>query len=284
MSSESGLLGLLLRTGRQLQNWAQENPEAIAKILLWAEEGDSSRSSADGESSARSFADLILPANWMTLRLGVLNRARHLMTETGICLAWVPGPDVIESIVGASTKEERDQVLIANSDSILDDIEHVVAEVNNPQLLELRSGAEEAVSAFEGGLCMASQAMSAAVITAVLEDHYGFKRFDEARRVFDTEHPNTASVWSSRRIAVQWAIRQAILGPHQRPVDGGFSRHLTAHSVNRTQYNEPNALNALLLAAGSLRELQEIYCVGKRGFAVTAHLQRLTAGTSTAPV
>jgi hypothetical protein len=280
MAPSNKLVETLLRVAKETQRWMKENPEATAKILLWLEEGNRRQSSAEEVMAGRAIVDLFIPSNWRSLRIGVVNRAQLLMVETGICLAWVPGPDVIEALLRASNKEERDETLLTHTDSIVTAVEDVLAEVGHPGLTELTQGVLEAVAALDSGLPMASQAMSAAVITSVLQDHYGFKKFDEARAFFDNEHPGVASMWSSRRALVQWALRHAILGPHQRPADGSFSRHLTAHTVTSAQYTKANALGALLLAAGAVREMQEIYWVGKSGFAATPYLQQLTAASA----
>lgn len=277
MAERKGLLGMLLQLGMEIQRWMETNPEASAKIMLWLEESNARGLASENEQPVRSFFDLILPANWRSLRIGVLNRAQQLMIDDGICLAWVPGPDVLEAIVAAPTREERDQVLVEKADAILRDIDQVVEEVRQPQLDETKAVLIEAVGAFRAGYQVPAQSTAATVITDLLENHYGFRRFAEARDFFDNEHPERAGFWSSRRAAVQWVLRAAILGPHQRTGNGGFSRHLTAHSASRTQYTEAHALEALLLAAGSLREMQEIYRVSEYGFAATPHLSQLTA-------
>jgi hypothetical protein len=45
------------------------------------------------------------------------------MSETGLCLVWIPEADVIAQLLGALGKEERDVVLVRNSDRILTSVE-----------------------------------------------------------------------------------------------------------------------------------------------------------------
>jgi hypothetical protein len=258
--------------GARLQRWLDENPEAWAKIQLWFEESSHPPQAERG--LAGSFLDQLLPVNWQTLRIGQLQAAQRLMEETGICLVWVPRAEVIQALLSCANKPEREQALLKHAEEILADIDAILAAASHPQIRELKESGAEAVAAFRSGYERASQALSAAVVSAILEDHYGFEGFGHAREAFEAERPTDVGVWSSRRVSIQVALHRAILRSDQMPPDGGFNRHLTAHSVDGEQYSRPNTLSALLLAAGSLRELQEMYRIGERGFAPTPQLRQ----------
>jgi len=266
----TGLGELITALGR----WVEANPEAVAKILLWLQESERRQVSPDG-SSGRSFLELILPANWIGLRAGVLEKAQQVMVETGVCLAWAPNAQVIEALVRAPDEATRDKELLRHATLILEDLEAVLAEVESPYLGELKEGLSQAVVAYRAGLPMPAQAMAAAIVTTVLEGHYGFEHFKNARQSFGEERPEAAGIWSSRRASVQWAIRMSILNQQHRPIHGRFNRHLTAHDLDSGQYDEVNALTGLLLAGGSLRELQEMYWLAERGGAVSYSLRPL---------
>jgi hypothetical protein len=271
----------LRELGSRFQRWLDENPEALAKIQLWLEE--SSHPSQAERGLAGSFLDQLLPVNWQTLRVGEPQEAQLFMEKAGVCLVWVPRAEVVQTLLVCADRPEREQALLDHAEVILADIEAALAAVSHPQIGELKESAIEAVAAFRGGHPRASQALSAAVISAILEDHYGFEGFGKARKAFEAERPSEVGVWSSRRVSVQVALHRAILRSDQMAADGGFNRHLTAHSVDGEQYSRPNALSALLLAAGSLRELQEMYRIGERGFAPTLRLRQATAPRPTPP-
>jgi hypothetical protein len=272
------VVGTLIEVAKKLNEWIKANPEAIAKMLLWLQEQED-KGGAERDRDGRSFYELILPANWRTLRAAVLERAQRLMVETGLCLVWVPNAEVIEALVQAPNKAARDQELVHNADSILEDIEGAGEEVLSPHLADLKAGLAQGVDAFRLGLSMPAQAMSAAIVTTILEGHYGFERFGQARRAFGEEHPDEVGLWSSRRASIHWGLRTAILNKQQRPTDGGFSRHSTAHDVGGGQYSQSKALEALLLAAGSLRELQETYWLAERGYVGNYPLRPLAEKT-----
>lgn len=256
--------------------WAERNPEAVARLKLWAVDLAEAPPEHGLLGLLRAFFLGIAPPNWQALPAGMGLKADELMSETGICLVWVPEADVIAQIVGASGKEERDAVLVRNSDRILASVERVLVEVAHPQLRFLRESAIEAVHAARAGYFGASQALSAAILTGVLEEHYGFS-FGLARKAFEAEPPASAGLWSHRRALVQRAIQLSILRSDSRSADGGFNRHITGHGSDLEHLSEPHSLEALMLVGGTLRELQVVYRVAECGFAPTPQLERHAA-------
>lgn len=256
---------------RRFTEWADRNPSA-ARELEWVLQQLASPP-PDGEADLGPVERLyrrLFPPNWLSLRVGEQNRARRVMLETGICLAWVPPPDVVRAVIRTHTKAERDAALLANERAILDDVERVVSEVSDPRLTEARDAARESAASFEAGNRRASQALCASAISAVLADHFGVSRFDEARRRLGKEHPASTSPRLLRRAHVQWALRTAIALTWIEPRPDGFNRHLTAHSLDRDQFTDAHALAALMLLVGTLRELEEFYVVGDNGFPLLA--------------
>ena len=203
-------------------------------------------------------------------------RGRPAESETGLCLVWAPEADLVARLVGAAGKEDRDAVLVRNSDPILTSIERVVAEVVHPELRLLRESVIEAVHTARAGYFGASQALSAAILTSVLKEHYGFS-FRLARRAFDTEPPAAADIWSHRRALVQRAIQLSILNSHKHSPDGGFNRHITGHGSDLNHLSEPHSLEALMLVGGTLRELQVVYRIAECAALLLRH------GSSTTP-
>jgi hypothetical protein len=220
----------------------------------------------------QSFLLNFAPPNWCSLSPGSLAEADRLVCETGICLIWVPGPEVVAKLVEASDKATRDAILVDYKDQTLDSIDARLVEVMHPELAELRRLAAEAAKAARLDLPGPAQALAATVISAIVNDHYGFS-FGLARREFETEPPTTAGFWSHRRALIQCSLQHAILKSDDRPADGGFNRHLSSHGSMPSHYGEGHAIEALLLMTGALRELEESYLIAERGFAISAPLQ-----------
>ena len=116
----------------------------------------------------------------------MVQKADTLMSETGLCLVWVPDADIVIKLVEAADRGDRDAILELNSDRILGSIEAAIEEVVHPQLRALRDTTAEAAQAARSGFFGASQTLSATVLTGILEDHYGFS-FGLARQAFDAE-------------------------------------------------------------------------------------------------
>lgn len=258
----------------RFQRWAAANPEAIARLMVWLRDQRSQESDEPGLLAlGRSFLLNIAPPNWQSLPTGAHVQVDRLICETGLCLVWVPDAEVIVGLIRAPDKESRDEVLLTSADRILDSVLARTDEVNHPELAGLRELAVEAVETHRSGFFAASQTLAAAILTGVIEDHYGF-RFVAAREAFDAEPPARAGLWSHRRALVQRAIQIAIVPSKFRREESGFNRHLTSHGTDTAHYEEARAIEALMLMAASLRELNETYRIAEMGFGASPRLEK----------
>ncbi len=260
---------------QHLGDWIERDPEGAARIALWLEEELGSAEEAGAPADVfRSFVEGFVPRNWWPLTIGMQGQAQRMMAETGICLVWVPPAEVVEAIVCAKNKEDRDKILLANAEEILDAVELTLSEATHPQLEVTVAGARAALAAQRAGFGGPAQSHTASVLGEVIEGHYGFDDFGDARRAFKRELPTAAGLWSVRRATVQQAILMAIIQSKYRVPDAGFNRHLSAHGVDPRQFCEPHAIEGLMLLAGAVRELHEIYRVADRGFGPSPRLDQ----------
>jgi hypothetical protein len=257
-----------------LQRWAAANPEAIARLMVWLHDQRRQETDESGLLTlGRSFLLNIAPPNWQSLPAGAHVQVDRLICQTGLCLVWVPDAEVIVGLIRAPDKESRDEVLLTSAERILDSVLARTDEVNHPELAGLRELAVEAVETHRSGFFAASQTLAAAILTGVIEDHYGF-RFVAAREAFDAEPPARAGLWSHRRALVQRAIQIAIVPSKFRREESGFNRHLTSHGTDTAHYEEARAIEALMLMAASLRELNETYRIAEMGFGASPRLEK----------
>jgi hypothetical protein len=258
----------------RFQRWASANPEAIARLMVWLHDQRHQETDEPGLLTlGRSFLLNIAPPNWQSLPAGAHVQVDRLICETGLCLVWVPDAEVIVGLIRASGKGSRDEVLLTSADRILDSVIARTDQVNHPELAGLRELAVEAVETHRSGFFAASQTLAAAILTGVIEDHYGF-RFVAAREAFDAEPPARAGLWSHRRTLVQRAIQIAIVPSKYRREQSGFNRHLTSHGTDTAHYEEARAIEALMLMAAALRELNETYRIAEMGFGASPRLER----------
>ena len=123
---------------------------------------------------ARSFVLNIAPPNWQSLPPSTHTKVDQLICRTGLCLVWVPEADVIMRLLRTPSKEARDDLLLDSASLILDSINARLDEVTHPELAGSRETAREAVEAYHSGFIAPSQTAAAAVISGVIEEHYGF--------------------------------------------------------------------------------------------------------------
>ncbi|HET6571927.1 MAG TPA: hypothetical protein VFG58_10625 [Solirubrobacterales bacterium] len=280
------LAGLHKRLWSSFQRWAAENPEAIARLWVWINDARTEDKSEPGlVTLVRSFVLNVAPPNWQSLPPSAHTEVDQLICRTGICLVWVPEADVIMRLLRALSKEARDDLLLDSAPLILDSITARLDEVAHVELTGLGELAREAVEAYRSGFIAPSQTAAAAVVSGVIEEHYGFK-FGPAREAFEAETPATAGLWSHRRALVQRALQIAIVNSWRAPKDGQFNRHLTSHGNDPAHYSEVHAIEALMLMAGALRELNETYRVAEMGFGpspqLTAYAEKRAAAQRSA--
>lgn len=274
-SEPTWLRGILDRVG----DWANQNPKS-AEYLLWALETASTP--ADGENGQPAVERLfnrVFAPNWWPLRMGAQTAIRQMMLETGLCLAWVPRPEVLNALLGTTSKADRDAVLIAHEAAIIEDIERVLDEVHHERLAAVAAAGQEALDCFRAGHRRGAQTLCATAISDLLDKHFGLESFSVARDRLATEDPNEIDVRAYRRSSVQLTLRAAILTSWAEDAQEGFNRHVTAHTLDAKQFTHAHCLAALLLLTGVLRELHELYTVGDNGvpFIASASVVDLSA-------
>jgi hypothetical protein len=137
---------------RHIGEWIERNPEGAARIALWLEDQmEPSEEAGAPPDLIRSFIQALVPCNWWDLSIGMRVQTQRFMAETGICLVWVPPAEVVQALISAKAKEERDEVLTANAALILDAVGQALSEATHPQLAVTESAAREALAAPAGG-------------------------------------------------------------------------------------------------------------------------------------
>jgi hypothetical protein len=249
----------------QLGTWVEENPTRAETLFWFLLHGTAAPDEGEPRMSfIERVSRRLVPANWWELPIGAQERARKQMRTGGICLIWVPRAEIVCELIAPMSKAERDAHLLQRQFEILADVEACLAEVEHPRLAELRLAGEEALVTFREGRLRAAQALSASLLGGVLVGEFGHARFDRARQSFE-EDLKVGDMRTMRIGLIQTAISKAIEPAYDPPVSTGFNRHLTVHGVDATQYTAPHAIEALLLVAGTLRELQDLYELDDRG-------------------
>lgn len=200
-----------------------------------------------------------LPTNWRDLDAAEVDRAAGLMGNTGLCLAWVPRAELIRALLAAPDHEDRCQVLVANANEILVDVEAVLLEVSSEELAPIAGAAEEAIRSARAGAPGPAQSHVASALGHIAHGYFGYKNFGPVRERFaDVDPINDVGFaeFSFYAIGRAWVVSVA----NFMQAGDGFNRNFTAHYVGAPHYSEANFLAGLMLLAGLARELQRQEC------------------------
>jgi hypothetical protein len=231
--------------------------EQNRKLLARFQEFLSAAVEFDLNDAAGRWMHAATPPNWHALSFSEQSQAIDAVEESGLCTVWAPRAEIVLLLAGAGSAVERDAVLLASADQVLNDVQQVLRDVHHSQLERLVQVANEATGAYRAGYQLASQSLAAAAITSLIAEQIGEPSFELARARFDKRQPRNVGLDEFRWAAVERCLRAAITQTWK--ADPGFNRHGTGHGVSDSQYTPANGLAALLLLAGSLRGLQELY-------------------------
>ncbi len=207
------------------------------------------------EFAERARAELLdaLPANWQPLGIDRLEDLIELTTERGVAVVWAPRSEIVAKLLEAGTDSERDEILAAHRNEVVDDLAGVVAGIDSVALDGPVRAAADAIAAAREGHDMPAQSLVGSTLTHFINIELGHARFDVARTEIRRSDPGKFAVHLLRQTALLHCLANAI--EHTNHAKYGFNRHATAgHDQMFDQYGEANCLRGLLLLVGLLRE------------------------------
>ena len=186
--------------------------------------------------------DRLIPSNLHGV--GNLDAVASLALDEGIPLCWVPRAEIVTALIEANESVERQQILMARREDILDDCETVLRSIRH----ELSSQCSKAIEALRQGLDGPAQSHASNIVDSIVINGPGrATAVDSAHDDFD-ELP-------------LYLIREnLVLRPLVRTLtrwfpDSGdpppkhFARHATSHAVGYTGVFDPlYALIGIMLA------------------------------------
>jgi hypothetical protein len=172
----------------------------------------------------------------------------------------------VSALIAAEPREIKDLIL-DRRDEILDDAEACLAVVETIDLLDHRSGVESAVGLLRDGeqrQVRGAQALATSEFTAALHLHFREVHLRKITRKLNGIDVDNSTVFEWRRVALYLAAGRAMRQFHffDATQPDGFNRHASAHLGSAPQYNEFNAIVAVMLATAFLRELEHESAAG----------------------
>jgi hypothetical protein len=215
----------------------------------------------------RSFAERwehFDPANWR--REDLDREAMLAVLEEGIPLVWTPSVDVIRALLDAPDAVARRKVVEERTDSIVEDCRDVLREVSRNDLASQVDLLRKCLDLVEAEHHAAAQALATSALDTVLramvradaslQDRKGRFTFRIVAQGLPKATMQT-TVGRFRAYCINTSIHVAYVDYWGPPVPEAYNRHATAHGAGPTQLTPPNALCAVMLASGILRELEE---------------------------
>lgn len=194
----------------------------------------------------------VFPVNWEVLTIDEVARAIDLGAEDGINVVWVPSAPVIRDLIAAPDRRARAIVLEHRRHEILADVAATLGQVRHPALARNVELASEARAAMQEDRDAASQALASAVLSGVVTENFGHRYFRDAREAWEAMSPSESELPLLRLATVLSAFARAL--QHTDDAPPGFNRHATLHG-HTSQFTAANAMAALMLVTGVLREL-----------------------------
>lgn len=199
-----------------------------------------------------------LPPNWPDN--ANLIDVVELLEETGLPIVWVPRADVVAALLDASDAETRDRLLLDREDEILEDVRHVLGEIEDEELRGIAECATQGVACFTDGHHGPTQAWAATILTTVLQGTLQYASLAEARRKMSMNWEEQ-SLRRLRLALVAMSVRHALaeFWPHKGdPVPARFNRHASALWLSPEQFTRLNALISLMTVTSLIRELEQL--------------------------
>jgi hypothetical protein len=200
-----------------------------------------------------------MPPNWLPFDTTATDAVK-LMRESGWSLVWTPPRDVLERVLAAPDREMQRAILLSAERTILKDLDGLLEPVDRVHLRGVRDAAVEALAAHKAGHYSASQALSGAVLSTIVHQHFGQRKMRKFHsRLRDLPFEEETGLGEFRVVALLGALARVLEGNYNpltgRPVRYDFNRHATAHRVDQPQYRPVNSLTAIMLVTCLVVEL-----------------------------
>jgi hypothetical protein len=182
---------------------------------------------------------------------------RSLIADTGWSLVYVPRAAVISALAEA-TPSDRPSTLMLHSNEVIADCRDCLGEIESTGATHLVIALVQALDAFEAGLYIPALATAGSVLADVVNRVLGLSFSAAVKQL--TEDPDSVSMPFDRFWLIASTIPAALARFHFHAGDqvpDRFNRHAVAHTVDPRQYTELNALVALMLTTGLVREISD---------------------------
>ncbi len=176
----------------------------------------------------------------------------EFLQEEAIPLYLVPRAQTAVRLLRAPDRPARRQILNECHNSLVNDCEGVLEQVDHSDVETEAEFALNGVAALRGGHTRAAQALFTLTFDTLISRYFPDQntRKNITNRKTDADVPELINGMGFREVAVWLPVwnAHAQFWPNKGiPVPWAYSRHATVHKVSRKQYSQRNTIQALML-------------------------------------
>lgn len=186
------------------------------------------------------------------------------LLKCGYAIFWIPRSEIIEKLLSANNESGRKAAILTNKENIIKDCEGVLGKIQNRELRDTKSHLESSITAFREGNYRASQSTASVCFDAQLDqiiDISGLTHYNQVRPSVSNKTKQLIKSYDNVPVQLIFAALQAHLiaaiskgfdRTKPKSVRLKYDRDSSIHSVSARQYNEFNALLAIMAATSLL--------------------------------
>lgn len=170
----------------------------------------------------------------------------------GIALYGVPRSSIAEALIRADSAAERRDILGLRWKAISADCRAAIERCESAATASYIPMAQAALDAFDAGHSAAAQALTGALLDAMVNTYFGRDRHlytpdKHGKRTNAAYDEFSANEYIA--LAPIWQAWQKFFPDEGLPIPRTFSRNATAHTVSAKQYTKRNAVQSLMIAS-----------------------------------
>ncbi|WP_291473274.1 hypothetical protein [Corynebacterium sp.] len=193
----------------------------------------------------------LLPPNLRELADEInFSDVREFLREEAIPLYLVPRARTALRFLRAADRPVRRQILNACFESLVEDCEEVLEQVDHPEVETEAEFALNGVAALRDGHERAAQALFTLIFDTLISRFYPDKNVRMTITNRKADVPEIINGMGYRDVSMWLPVWNAHGKFHPKPgapVPWQFSRHATVHKVSRKQYSQRNTVQSLML-------------------------------------
>lgn len=191
------------------------------------------------------------------------------LLSMGYAIFWVPREEIVNKLLGAGSEKDRKGVITSSKTEILEDCKNAIDNVNSRFLKDTRLHLESAIDSMQQANYRAAQSTASVCFDSLLDQIIDTSSLSSFKQLSGKINGDTAKLKNIDKLPIQYLyaafqsqlIIYSLRGFERlRPmtVQTKYGRHSSIHSVSSRQYNEFNALQAIMITTSLLATTEKL--------------------------